>query len=127
MIADLAQRDSRTFNWLLGNFVRDTHGVQDAIAVSSDGLLIAMSDGLDRASADRSAALVSGLTSLAKSASRDYAFDGMKLVMIEMQRGFLLISAVSGDQHTDLVVPTPPRPPERWSTSNCSPPKSAVW
>ena len=38
----------RTFNWLLVNFVRNTDGVRDAVAVSSDGLLIAKSDGLDR-------------------------------------------------------------------------------
>src|SRR5207244_5259411 len=35
------------FNWMLANFVRNTDGVRDAVAVSSDGLLIATSDGLD--------------------------------------------------------------------------------
>ncbi|WP_264294557.1 roadblock/LC7 domain-containing protein [Nocardia brasiliensis] len=68
--------------------------MRDTVAVSSDGLLIAMSDGLDRTSADRLAAMVSGLASLAKSASRSYSFDGLKLIMIEMKRGFLLVSAM---------------------------------
>ncbi|MET7772817.1 roadblock/LC7 domain-containing protein [Nocardia sp. NPDC005366] len=86
--------DPQAFNWLLAKFVRDTDGVRDTVAVSSDGLLIAMSDGLDRAGADRLAAMVSGLASLAKSASRSYAFDGLKLIMIEMKRGFLLVSAL---------------------------------
>jgi len=36
--------------------------------------------------------LTSGLASLAKSASRYYEFDGLKLIMIEMKRGFLLVS-----------------------------------
>ncbi|WP_239476550.1 roadblock/LC7 domain-containing protein [Nocardia arizonensis] len=89
-----ATPDPQTFNWLLANFVRNTDGVRDSVAVSSDGLLIAMSDGLDRAGADRLAAMVSGLASLAKSASRSYDFDGLKLIMIEMKRGFLLISAL---------------------------------
>ncbi|MGW1023244.1 MULTISPECIES: roadblock/LC7 domain-containing protein [Streptomyces] len=86
--------DSKTFNWLLANFVRNTDGVRDAVAVSSDGLLIAVSDGLGRTEADHLAAIVSGLSSLARSASRRYTFDGVKLIMIEMGRGFLLVSAI---------------------------------
>lgn len=87
--------DPQSFNWLITNFVRGTDGVRDAVAVSSDGLLIAMSEGLDRDSADRLAALVSGLASLSRSASRYYDFDGLRLIMIEMKRGFLLVSMVS--------------------------------
>lgn len=94
MTTHLPSADPHTFNWMLANFVRETDGVRDTVAVSSDGLLIAMSDGLDRTSADRLAAMVSGLASLAKSASRSYAFDGLKLIMIEMKRGFLLVSAM---------------------------------
>ncbi|MGY0487459.1 roadblock/LC7 domain-containing protein [Streptomyces sp. WG-D5] len=89
-----ARGDSQTFNWLLANFVRGTDGVRDAVAVSSDGLLIAVSDGLDRTEADRLAAIVSGLSSLARSASKRYSFDGVKLIMIEMGRGFLLVSSI---------------------------------
>lgn len=89
-----APQDSQTFNWLLAAFVRNTDGVRDAVAVSSDGLLIAVSDGLGRTEADHLAAIVSGLSSLARSASRRYGFDGVKLIMIEMGRGFLLVSAI---------------------------------
>ncbi|WP_223885746.1 roadblock/LC7 domain-containing protein [Nocardia sp. CA-128927] len=94
MTTHLPSADPHTFNWMLANFVRETDGVRDTVAVSSDGLLIAMSDGLDRTSADRLSAMVSGLASLAKSASRSYSFDGLKLIMIEMKRGFLLVSAM---------------------------------
>ncbi|AIA02747.1 MULTISPECIES: roadblock/LC7 domain-containing protein [Streptomyces] len=93
MSVDL-HNDSQTFNWLLASFVRKTDGVRDAVAVSSDGLLIAVSDGLNRTDADHLAAVVSGLSSLARSASRRYEFDGVKLIMIEMGRGFLLVSAI---------------------------------
>ncbi|HEX5995921.1 MAG TPA: roadblock/LC7 domain-containing protein [Jiangellales bacterium] len=88
--------DRHQFNWLLANFVRQTDGVRDAVAVSSDGLLIAGSEGLDRTEADQLAAIVSSMASLARSASRKYDFDGLKLIMIEMKRGFLLVSAISG-------------------------------
>ncbi|WP_329115059.1 roadblock/LC7 domain-containing protein [Streptomyces sp. NBC_01465] len=93
MTVDL-HNDSQTFNWLLANFVRNTDGVRDAVAVSSDGLLIAVSEGLGRTDADHLSAIVSGLSSLARSASRRYEFDGVKLIMIEMGRGFLLVSAI---------------------------------
>lgn len=94
MTVELQQHLS-TFNWLLVNFVKNTDGIREAVAVSSDGLLIATSEGLDRASADQLAAIVSGLASLARSASRRYDFDGLKLIMIEMRRGFLLSSTIA--------------------------------
>jgi predicted regulator of Ras-like GTPase activity (Roadblock/LC7/MglB family) len=102
--AEVQHADPHTFNWLLANFVRGTDGVRDAVAVSSDGLLIAMSEGLDRTSADRLAALVSGLSSLAKSASRNYDFDGLKLIMIEMRRGFLLVSAIDDGSCVGVIA-----------------------
>jgi uncharacterized protein len=89
-----AYLDGQNFNWLIKNFARKTDGVRDVVAVSSDGLLIASSEGLDRDSADRLSALVSGLASLSRSASRYYDFDGLRLIMIEMRRGFLLVSMI---------------------------------
>ena len=96
--------DAHQFNWLLANFVRQTDGVRDAVAVSSDGLLIATSDGLSRAEADHLAALVSSMASLARSASRRYDFDGLKLIMIEMRRGFLLVSSISDGSVLGVVA-----------------------
>ena len=84
-----------TLNWLMANFARGTDGVRDAVAVSSDGLLIATSDGLDRSAADHLAAIVASITSLARSASQRHALDDIKLIMIEMRRGFLLVSAIA--------------------------------
>jgi predicted regulator of Ras-like GTPase activity (Roadblock/LC7/MglB family) len=92
------------FGWLLGNFVRSTDGVREAVAVSSDGLLIAGSDGLTRAEADHLSAIVSSLASLGRSASRRYDFEGLKLVMIEMNRGFLLVSAIAGGSCLGVVA-----------------------
>jgi len=102
--AEVQHAEPHTFNWLLANFVRGTDGVRDAVAVSSDGLLIAMSEGLDRTSADRLAALVSGLSSLAKSAARNYDFEALKLIMIEMKRGFLLVSAIEGGSCVGVIA-----------------------
>src|SRR6266536_3045808 len=52
--------EAQNFNWLLGRFASETAGVTEAIAVSSDGLLMAMSAGEDRAGADRLSAISSG-------------------------------------------------------------------
>jgi hypothetical protein len=99
-----ASADRHQFNWLLGNFVHQTDGVRDAVAVSSDGLLIAGSDGLSRAEADHLAAIVSSLASVARSAARRYDFDGLKLIMIEMVRGFLLVSVIDGGSCLGVVA-----------------------
>jgi predicted regulator of Ras-like GTPase activity (Roadblock/LC7/MglB family) len=96
--------DVNSFNWLLANFVHNTDGVRDAVAVSSDGLLIATSDGLDRAGADHLAAIVSSLGSLSRSASRRYDFEAVKLIMIEMRRGFLLVSAIRGGSCLGVIA-----------------------
>jgi predicted regulator of Ras-like GTPase activity (Roadblock/LC7/MglB family) len=104
------ETEVNSFNWLLANFVRSTDGIRDAVAVSSDGLLIATSEGLDRTGADHLAAIVSSLSTLGRSASRRYDFEALKLIMIEMRRGFLLVSAIRGgsclgviaDAHCDL-------------------------
>lgn len=61
------------FTWLLDRFATETAGVVDAIAVSSDGLLIAVSQLRDRADSERLAAIVSGITSLAAGVSGNYA------------------------------------------------------
>jgi predicted regulator of Ras-like GTPase activity (Roadblock/LC7/MglB family) len=96
--------ETQSFNWLLGKFVRDTDGVADAVAVSSDGLLMALSEGLERDGGEQLAAIVSGVVSLARSASRLYDFDGLRLVMIEMRRGFLLVSAISDGSCLGVVA-----------------------
>lgn len=96
--------DRHQFGWLLENFVHQTDGVREAVAVSSDGLLIASSDGLSRTDADHLAAIVSSLASLGRGAARRYDFEGLKLVMIEMKRGFLLVSTIDGGSCLGVVA-----------------------
>ncbi|MGW1025230.1 roadblock/LC7 domain-containing protein [Streptomyces sp. NPDC002577] len=82
----------QNLGWLVSDFVRTTDGVTRAIAVSSDGLLIAASDGLTRDLADHLAAVVSGIASLSQNAAETHGFRGMKLVMIEMLDGFMMVT-----------------------------------
>src|SRR5947209_367666 len=87
--------DAAAFDWLLDEFARQTDGVREAVAVSADGLLIARSAGLDRDEADHLAALISGLVSLGQGAAQRHQFGGMRILMIEMQRGYLLVSVIA--------------------------------
>ena len=63
--ADGIRAAAADFTWMLNRFAAETAGVVDAIAVSSDGLLIAVSRPGDQADSERLAAIVSGITSLA--------------------------------------------------------------
>ena len=54
------------FSWMLERFVRDTVGVTDAIAVSSDGLTLASATATTAETVERLAAIVSALESLTR-------------------------------------------------------------
>ena len=82
----------QNFAWLISDFARTADGVTHAVAVSSDGLLIAASDGLSRDLADHLSAVVSGIASPTQNAADTYGFRGMKLVMIEMLDGFMMVN-----------------------------------
>ncbi|TDC76795.1 dynein regulation protein LC7 [Micromonospora sp. KC606] len=96
--------EARTFNWLLDSFTSSTAGVLEAIAVSSDGLLMAMSAIKDRSNAERLAAVVSGMTSLASGAASWYALGGLNRVIVDMADGYLLISAISAGSVLGVVA-----------------------
>lgn len=81
--------------WLLTRFVQQTPGVSDAVCVSSDGLLMAMSTDLDRGRADQFAAIAAGLTSLSLGASRCFGYGNVDQLMVEMTTGFLFVASIS--------------------------------
>lgn len=85
----------RNLDWMVSTFVRKVPGIKEAVVVSSDGLLLALSPGLDRAGADRFAAVASGLTGLAYGAVG--ALDGGRVneIIVEMERAFLLVTSIS--------------------------------
>lgn len=87
--------EARSFNWLLDSFTSNTAGVREAVAVSSDGLLMAKSAIQDHANAERLAAVVSGMTSLATGAATWHRLGGLNRVIVDMADGFLLITSIS--------------------------------
>jgi predicted regulator of Ras-like GTPase activity (Roadblock/LC7/MglB family) len=96
--------EAQTFNWLLDSFTSSTAGVREAIAVSSDGLLMAMSNIADKANAERLAAVVSGMTSLAGGAANWYSLGGLNRVVIDMTGGYLLVTAISAGSVLGVIA-----------------------
>jgi predicted regulator of Ras-like GTPase activity (Roadblock/LC7/MglB family) len=92
------------FTWLLDRFATDTAGVVDAIAVSSDGLLIAVSQLREQADSERLAAIVSGITSLAAGASGNYGLGGLNKVIIDLEGGHVLVSAIGSGAVLGVVA-----------------------
>lgn len=88
-------QSAQNFNWLIDDFVSSTAGVTDAIAVSSDGLLIAASKSLEREDAEQVAAIVTGMVALSDGASRAFGFDGLQQVIVSMRGGFMFVSSIS--------------------------------
>ncbi|HEY7176830.1 MAG TPA: roadblock/LC7 domain-containing protein, partial [Micromonosporaceae bacterium] len=76
--------EAEAFTWQLDNFTATTSGVLGAVAVSSDGLLVASAAINDRADADRLAAVVSGMTSLATGAAHTYSLGMLNRVVVDM-------------------------------------------
>lgn len=90
--------------WLISNFVEQTPGVVEAVVVSADGLLMAMSSGLDRAGADRFAAVTSGLIGLAYGAAGRFGGGNVNEVIVEMDNALLLVTGISDGSSLGVVA-----------------------
>ncbi|MFN0090941.1 MAG: roadblock/LC7 domain-containing protein [Acidimicrobiales bacterium] len=95
MSSTMLSAQARNFNWLLSSFQTGTEGVDHAFAVSSDGLLIALSTSLTRDEADKMAAVVTGLQSLSEGARVLLNHSRLKRVILDLEDGYLLISTIS--------------------------------
>ncbi|MGF1645633.1 MAG: roadblock/LC7 domain-containing protein [Kineosporiaceae bacterium] len=82
------------FSWLLDTFVRTAPGVRYALVVSADGLLMAMSGGLDRTTGDQLAAIVAGISSLTRGAARHLGTGDVRQAVVEMDGAHLFAMAV---------------------------------
>ncbi|EOD65643.1 MULTISPECIES: roadblock/LC7 domain-containing protein [Amycolatopsis] len=80
-------------NWLLDDMVNRVVGAQNAIVLSADGLLIGKSAGMGKDDSDQLSAIASSLQSLAKGVSKQFNRGPVLQNMIEMERGYLFVSA----------------------------------
>ncbi|MEU7316544.1 roadblock/LC7 domain-containing protein [Streptomyces sp. NPDC007083] len=83
--------DSVDMTWVL-NQLKEEKGVLHALLVSSDGLMLAASDGLPRELADRTAANVSGLFSLGRTVSEFAGTDApTRKIIIDLPDSCILV------------------------------------
>jgi len=80
-------------DWLLDDLVRRVGQVSKAVILSQDGIALGASQTLERDDAEHLAALAAGFQSLARGAGRHFGGGGVRQTIIEMETGFLLVSA----------------------------------
>jgi len=81
--------------WLVTTFAERIAGVRDVLVLSTDGLVLASSAGLDRDVAETLAAVTSGLASLTAGAARHLNAGHVNQVIVEMDDGFLFVTTIS--------------------------------
>jgi len=96
--------EANSVNWLMASFVERTPGASQAIAVSSDGLLIAMSTTIDRSSADKLAAIITGMRSLSHGAANELRKGPVVQVLVEMANAYMFVSSISGGSTLGVVT-----------------------
>jgi predicted regulator of Ras-like GTPase activity (Roadblock/LC7/MglB family) len=102
-MSDLSSAASNV-NWLVNSFVSKVPGVSEAVVVTSDGLPMALSGGLDRDAADRFAAVASGLIGLAYGAAGRFGGGAVNEVIVEMERAFLFVTGISDGSSLAVVA-----------------------
>jgi uncharacterized protein len=89
-------------NWLLQTFVQRTPDVSHALAISTDGLVLAHNYDLPRDRADQLAATGSGLVALLAGAARFFEAGAMISNVTQLEGGFMFCIAFS--QGASLLV-----------------------
>jgi predicted regulator of Ras-like GTPase activity (Roadblock/LC7/MglB family) len=91
-------------SWLLDNLVTQVEHVQQAIILSSDGLVVAASHGLAREDGEHLSALAAGVQSLARGTGRHFHGGEVRQTIVEMEHAFLFI--ITAGKGTCLAVLT---------------------
>ncbi len=81
-------------NWLLERLCNTVPGITHAVVVSSDGLALAKSDEVDRETAERLAAVSSGMIGLAYGSAGRFGAGPVSNVIVEMQNGWLFVTGI---------------------------------
>jgi predicted regulator of Ras-like GTPase activity (Roadblock/LC7/MglB family) len=81
--------------WLLTSFANRVPTIVCALAVSVDGLAIAVSENVERDQADSLAAITSGLASLTMGAAKLLSTGRIRQTVIDMDGGVLLVMSAA--------------------------------
>jgi hypothetical protein len=87
-------------NWLLERLCATVPAIKQAVVVSSDGLAMAKSQDVNRETAERLAAVSSGMIGLAYGSAGRFGAGAVSNIIVEMQQGWLF---VTGIRHGSLL------------------------
>ncbi|MFF5172272.1 roadblock/LC7 domain-containing protein [Micromonospora sp. NPDC000089] len=79
--------------WLLNDLIGRVQHADHAVALSTDGLMMASSSGLGRDDGEHLAAMAAGIQSLARGAGKRFAGGEVRQTIIEMESSFLFVTA----------------------------------
>ena len=85
---------ANNLNWLLERLCETVPAIRQAVVVSSDGLALAKSDDVDRDTADRLAAVSSGMVGLAYGSAGRFGVGPVSNIIVEMERGWLFVTGI---------------------------------
>lgn len=100
----IARPDTSDLSWLLAQFAEDA-GVAHAVAVSSDGLLLAASGDLPEDRAEQLAAIAAGTASLAEGGAKLLDGGQVKQTVIEMASGLLFLMSIGDGSCLAVLAP----------------------
>jgi predicted regulator of Ras-like GTPase activity (Roadblock/LC7/MglB family) len=83
--------------FLLDQLLSDCPGIVAAVVLSVDGMLLAKSASFPRDNAEKTAAMASGMASLAEGASRELRGGAIETILIGMAEGNLLVLKAATD------------------------------
>src|ERR1700743_816396 len=83
-------------SWLLDNLVNQVEHAQQAVVLSSDGLVVAASRGLAREDGEHLSALAAGVQSLARGTGRHFHGGEVRQTILEVEQALLFVIAAGG-------------------------------
>jgi predicted regulator of Ras-like GTPase activity (Roadblock/LC7/MglB family) len=91
-------------DWLLDGLVDSVPGTRHAVLLSDDGLVVSKSRGIDRADAERLAAVATGQQSLARGVGTLFGGGAVHQVIVELSELWLFITAAGLGTHLAVIA-----------------------
>ncbi|MGF1425888.1 roadblock/LC7 domain-containing protein [Kitasatospora sp. LaBMicrA B282] len=91
-------------DWLLDGLVDSVAGTRHAVLLSDDGLVVSHSRGIDRADAERLAAVATGQQSLARGVGTLFGGGSVHQVIVELTDLWLFITAAGQGTHLAVIA-----------------------
>jgi predicted regulator of Ras-like GTPase activity (Roadblock/LC7/MglB family) len=91
-------------DWLLDRLIDQVPGARHAVVLSDDGLVVSQSRGIERADAERLAAIATGQQSLARGVADMFDGGATHQVIVELARLWLFVTAAGHGTHLAVLA-----------------------